>query len=181
MDLILNNTQVKELFSVPQATLSRWRAEGFPMLERNKYPLKECFDWYVTHKIAGGGENDDTASELKRKFLFEQTRLKRAQAELAEIQTKKAKEQLIDTAEIYKMWISRYLEFQAGFWIRAIRLAPLLEGKNRHEIEEIISRYDIELMTHFKRAGSFTKGGNWTEEEKKAIFKYLDEMKKEFI
>jgi hypothetical protein len=128
---------------------------------------------------AGAGENDDTATELKRKFLFEQTRLKRAQAELAEIQTKKAKEQLVATEEIYKMWISRYLEFQAGFWIRAIRLAPLLEGKNQQEIEEIISGYDIELMTHFKREGSFVKGVNWTDEEKKAIFKYLDKIKGE--
>src|SRR3990172_2484079 len=175
-DINVTMQELIEFFAVSQQTISVWKRKGFGnacMESHNHYDLKKAFDWYKGYKVEGKNEEgEDTLAEIKKKQAL--VNLAISKHSLDELNKR-----YIDTTEMYKMWISRYLEFQAGFWIRAIRLAPLLENKSRQEIEEIISRYDIELMTHFKREGSFTKGVNWTEEEKKMIFKYLDEMKNE--
>ena len=170
--ILVTKSELAELFGINYKTVDRWIEQGLirPTMSK-KYDLGLVIRWYRTYK-EGDESAEITLSEIKRQH--EKVKLALSQHELDQLSGK-----LIDKEEAITSWSRRLVEFLAGFWPRAIRLAPLLEMKTKQEIQKIIEDYDIELMTHFKREGSFIKNGNWTEQEKQEIVNYLDKLKKE--
>jgi phage terminase Nu1 subunit (DNA packaging protein) len=81
--VIVNRTQLAEIFDVTQKTISDWEKEGMPCEEKNttrkgnKYDTKKCIDWRYD-KLYGRGNHDiDYNEERARKTKEEADKLER--------------------------------------------------------------------------------------------------------
>jgi len=80
----------------------------------------------------------------------------RAKGELEELKVKERKKELISREEVARAWAERIAVVVSGLNIFCDRLPPLLEGKDRAEMREIIKEEVMELRRAYVRAGEHT-------------------------
>lgn len=112
-----------ELWRVTPDMIGKYAREyGMPKAGHGRYLLKDCIQWYVDRLriTAAGGENNDVAEE--------KLKLTRAQRQRAEIENKKARDELIAfeaVAEVLNGMAGTYSSQLDGF---GARVAATLAG-----------------------------------------------------
>lgn len=82
-DIFLSSKQVCSLYGVTKETLRLWvKGKEFPQFGRNKYPLKQSFEWWKNQYA--GTEEDSSLAEEKRLKLVAERKLKELELLLQE-------------------------------------------------------------------------------------------------
>jgi len=150
MELIANTQQVADFFGVSRRSISNWGQSGCPKLGRGKWNLKQVFDWWIQN--IGAQRIEERDEDLKKaKLEFWQ-----AKGELEELKVKEKKKEVISREEVERAWAERVAVVVSGLNIFCDRLPPLLEGKDRAEMREIIKEEVMELRRAYVRAGEHT-------------------------
>lgn len=101
--------------------------------------------------LAGRGGSDSLDVELKKAKL----RVTVARARLNEIMVKQARGELISKKDVEAKWAVRVVATCAGLETHSDRLPPLLEGKTRQQMKEIIDIEVWRLRESFAREGRY--------------------------
>ena len=143
-----------------KTTISDWVALGMPKLATNKYDLFAIHAWKTERDETG----NEVATDSKEKYW-------KYHAELEEIKVGKAKEDLIPRSDILPEWCARVGELTQSLEGMAIKLPPLLEGKNQKQMHKIL--YDeVGLMRDsYARTGKYTPSCSVAKPKKKVTRK----------
>jgi phage terminase Nu1 subunit (DNA packaging protein) len=148
LSMICDNNAVASFLGVTLMTLTNWCKSGMPKLSRGKYNLKDCFDWWL--------ENIQEPKTQTTKAKDANERYWQAKADNEEIKRDQARGELLPVSEIYPEWCARVGEVKQGLLSLKIRLPPVLEGKTRDEMRDIIEKYTVALCNGYARNGQYT-------------------------
>lgn len=148
-NLILNAKDTAKFFDVSRRSLSLWVNAGLPKEARGKFNLKAAFNWWQKNIYQENTENDDgTMADWRRKYW--EAKSKREEVKLQDELGSK-----IDLEDVKREWVSRILVFKSGMEAFVHRLPPLLEGKDRTEITEILRTEVREILEGYSREGRY--------------------------
>ena len=148
--VVLQTMQICALFGVDKSTLTRWKPLGADeaFLGRNQWSAKKLFTWWLDNIYQAGIENEPT-------LQAERLRYERARADRMEIEVAQKKELLISKEEVSKGWAWRLSEIVSGLDQYRDRLPPVLEGKSKAEMRQVIEKENWHLRDNYCREGKF--------------------------
>jgi len=144
---MVNFAEICTFFGCDRSTISRWIEKGFPKLNRGMYDLKQCFDWW--RENINIGRDDDQIKAAKRRYWL-------ASAEAKEIETARAKGEVIEWERVFAEWCRRASEARQGWLSMPLKLAPLLEMKSQAEVQEILRQEILRILDNYVRNGRWT-------------------------
>lgn len=124
---------------------------GLPKSGRGKWPLFECFDWYVKNILDYDRDSKESGELTKIKTDLYTLRTEKEAFELA---IKRKKYFPIET--ISEAWAARARIVKTGLRNFANRLAPVLTGKDRDEIRKILKDETNQLLADYCMVGAHT-------------------------
>jgi hypothetical protein len=104
-----------------------------------------------------GRKNPTNLDESLKKA---ELRFKRSRAKTAEIMVKVQKDQLISQKEVNQKWAERVGQVVSMLEMFCDRLPPLLEGKSRNEMRDIIKREVYLIRDAYGKPGKYTPRAN---------------------
>jgi len=123
-----------EAFGVSKQTIYNFVAEGMPKLAENSYDLVACFRWRLDRAEARA-EQILAGSELKR----QETRWKKAQADLQELRLAERRGQLAPVALVKQEWGKQITAARTQFLSMPSKVTPRLRGaKSPGELRAIL-------------------------------------------
>ncbi|MBC8460049.1 MAG: hypothetical protein H8D67_18835 [Deltaproteobacteria bacterium] len=149
----LTTSEIMDVFDVGSSgTLSKWKELGAKeaCISRNKWDLKEFFNWFL--------ENIYTGLDPEM-FKEDRLRYEKARADKMELEVAKLKGDVMPKAEIEKAWAARMAIIVNGLTIYQDRLPPLLEGKTKGEMRDIIKKENNRLRDWYCKQGEYTPKG----------------------
>jgi hypothetical protein len=146
--IALTAPELAAFFGVTQMTLTNWGKGGLPKLARGRYELKACFDWWLEN-IQEPKAQTTTARDANERYW-------QAKADNEEIKRDQARGDLLPVAEIMPEWAARVGEVKQGLLSLKTQLPPVLEGKTRNEIRDLIEKYAKALCEGYARNGKYT-------------------------
>lgn len=149
VNLILSTSQVAAFFDVTRHAVQKWLKAACPKIKHGQLDLKAVFDWWFENIAESKIPDTEKIQELKAQHLTERIRgerLKNAQTEGT----------LFDQDTVVTEWAARVAVVTSGLTAFADRLPPLLEGKGRIEMQEIIKKEVWELRDSYYRKGKYT-------------------------
>ena len=147
--IILSTAQVGAFFGVTRWAVQKWLNAGCPKIKYGQLDLKAVFDWWMENLAESKIPDTERLQTLKAEHLTERIkgeRLKNAQLEGS----------LFDQDTVVTEWAARVAVVTSGLNAFADRLPPLLEGKGRIEMQEIIKKEVWELRDSYYRKGKYT-------------------------
>ena len=132
----LTRTETAQLAGVSLRSISNWLLEGLPQNEDGSFSGPRVVQWLVSRvedKVAGAGM--PAATVEAQRWL---TKFREERARLAEIERKRVEEKLISRDEASQEWAGIVSAVMSSLEIFADRLPPVLIGRNRVEMFEII-------------------------------------------
>lgn len=151
----LTKKEVALLFGVSVRTITNWqKEEAFPRNVDGSYPGPACIKWLEARFEDRGGVEIETAEA--QKWL---TEFRKERALIARIEREKLEETLFSKVEISKAWSERVQLVCSGLELFADRLPPLLDGKRRIDMFEIIRQEVWELRNAYCRDGRYCPKG----------------------
>lgn len=150
--LILGTGLVAEFFGISDVTLGAWQKNGCPKLNRGRWDLKAVFEWWLENICQDQTGIDDSFAGVRKLYWGEKYRGEKFKNDIQE--GKFAAWDLIE-----KEWIGRIVAVTSGLTSHGDRLPPLLEGRSRAEMREIILQEVIILRDAFARIGKYTPKG----------------------
>ncbi len=148
--VVLTSQQIRETFGIAgSGTLTRWKTLGADTayLSRNRWDLKEFLNFYLLN-IADS--SDDPSLEAAKLEYWQ------ARAERERVQVDQLKDKLISWAQVQKSWAARVGLVVSGLQAWSARLPPLLVGKDRSEIKNVIRDEVRELRMAYCSKGKYT-------------------------
>jgi phage terminase Nu1 subunit (DNA packaging protein) len=148
-NLILSTSQIAAFFDVTRFAVHKWRKAGCPQIKFGQFNLKAVFDWWMENLAESKIPDTERLQVLKAEHLTEKikgVRLKNAQLEGSMVAWT-----VIDTE-----WAGRVAVVTSGLTAFADRLPPLLEGKGRVQMQEVIKKEVWELRDAYARKGKYT-------------------------
>ncbi len=137
-------------FNVHAATISRWcKTGGMPRNEDGTFSLQLVIAWSIARAEMVPHENEP---EEAKRWL---TAFRRERALLAKIERKKVEGSLISWDDIQTEWAKRVSVVTSGLETFADRLPPLLEGKKRELMREIIRDEVWQLRNDYATKGRY--------------------------
>ncbi len=83
----------------------------------------------------------------------------RSAGKIAEIERKKLEECLIPVEDVWRAWALRVAEVASGLETLADRMPPLLDGKSREDMKQIIDAEVWRLRDNYRRNGKYCEFG----------------------
>lgn len=149
LSLILSTSQIAAFFDVTRQAVQKWTKVGCPKIKHGQFSLKAVFDWWMENLAESKIPDTERLQSLKAEHLIERikgVRLKNEQLEGS----------LFDRDTIVTEWAGRVAIVTSGLNAFADRLPPLLEGKGRVEMQEVIKKEVWELRDAYYRKGKYT-------------------------
>ena len=151
INLIVSTSDVQAFFGVSRKTVHVWNKNGCPKVKHGKYNLKAVFDWWWENIAAyHTSEILDGSLENARREYWQ------AKAEGERIKVDQLKETLVSWDKIDIEWCARVAVVTSGLSAFADRLPPLLEGKSRPQMQNVIKQEVWQLRDSYARKGKYT-------------------------
>ena len=157
---IVRGTQaVADHFGVKRRTVQRWAKDPtFPRFPGRRFDLVQIQIWLdlrdgrpSTPPASGPGPRQPELTEERGKN-FQDERLKRHKADLAEIEVKQRRGELVKRLEVQQLFIARIMAVKQGLLNLSRSLPPLLiHCQTEREMEILIARVVRELLEEFSR------------------------------
>lgn len=145
--LVVDITTLMRFFRVSKQTVTNWcKDRNCPKIRHGLYDLQAVFEWWV--KEYGGVEDSEDAKRIKTEILKLDRDTKAVK--LAQLQ-----ETLISRDEIAQAWAARVGEVTSGLMTLADRLPPLLVGKDRGAMREVVDAEIRQLRESYARSGKY--------------------------
>ena len=148
MDIDLTTKQCAELFEVSTRTIQKWGEAGLPQSKRNRWNLKKVFDWWDENINSARVIEDETMTEIKRAYW-------REKSEGEKLKNQRTREELVPWSEVETEWAGRVSIVTSGLEAFKFRLAPILEGKTRKEMQRILGDEVRYLRESYAREGKY--------------------------
>jgi len=147
--------EICELFGVTRMSIGRWTREGLPRNPNGSYPAPKCVAWLLNRleerlERQAEEEGPETAESARWLAAFRRERYK-----LSKLERRQREGGLVPWSEIIPAWQSRVVVVTSGLETFADRLAPLLAGKGRDEIREVLRKEVRELRDQYARNGKY--------------------------
>jgi len=169
--LILSTTDTANFFDVTTRTLQYWAKAGCPNMGRGSWNLKSVHAWWLENiwlDKAMAESGDESMNEAKRLYWWQK-------ATGEEIKNKQLQEELVAWQDIEIEWAGRVSIVTSGLEAFANTLPPILEGKPRGQMKDIIKQRVRLLRDAYARKGKYCPKGK---AEKKAVKKAATKGKK---
>jgi len=138
---------VTQFFGVTPMTLTNWGRMGMPKRGRGSYNLKEIFKWWL--------ENIHKSKDVSAGEVDTRERYWTAKADNEELKRDHTKGKLISKDRVVREFAARAVDLKVTMRAFKFRIAPLLEGKSREEITQILSTDVDRLLEAFCRNGRY--------------------------
>lgn len=148
MDIELTTKQCAELFEVSARTIQKWGELGLPQSKRNRWNLKAVFDWWDSNINSSRVFEDESMTEIKKDYWKEKS-------EGEKLKNRKTREELVPWSEVETEWAGRVSVVTSGLEAFGDRLPPILEGKPRKEMRDIIKKEVRYLRDSYARKGKY--------------------------
>lgn len=153
---VKGNRVIAEFFQVSDRTVRNWRAQGAPISRAGEADLGEIQLWQAKRGKGGGGAARQNLLSPQRGKDYEETRLKKAQADKMEMELAARRGELVPVLEVHKWYAAQVAIIKTGLLSFEYSLPPFLEGKPAREISEILHDRVRALLWSF--AGKPFKG-----------------------
>jgi phage terminase Nu1 subunit (DNA packaging protein) len=148
----LNGIQLGQAIGKDRRTVTRWTKAGMPRNKDKTYCLPKVVEWLLEREKesalsdqAMAGAGDSPALE----------RYRLARAAMAEMDLKIKEGELIHVNEVHRAWALRVAEVAAGLETLADRLPPIMVGKTREEMQQVIRDEVWRLRDSYARGGQY--------------------------
>jgi phage terminase Nu1 subunit (DNA packaging protein) len=188
-DTIVRGTvQVALHFGVSRRTVQRWcKAPTFPKLSGRRFDLLQIRAWLDAkdgREPAAPAGRDPRQPELpvSRGKDFQEERLKRAQADLKEMEVRQRRGELVELRVVEQLFVDRIMTVRQGLASLSRSLPPLLATcGNEREMEVVIADRVWKLQEEFARPLPENVGGGGAsaglEMAQVAEFAFIDDLK----
>lgn len=161
--VVRGKAAVAEHFGVSVRQVRNWERAGMPGRVGRSYDLVKIQLWR-DHKQGRGGEGDPRQGFLAvgRGKDFQEERLKRAQADLKEMEVRRERGELVPLREVEQMFVARIMAVKQGLLSLSRALPPqLVVCQTEREMEPVITKAVYALLNAFARPlpESLTPGG----------------------
>jgi phage terminase Nu1 subunit (DNA packaging protein) len=170
IDFLTGIEAVAKHFEVTERTVYRWQREGMPRLSQNRYDPLQIQEWRERRRgilrPAGPGYVDpkqltfgDVGSGSGKDYHEE--RLKKAKADMAEMEVKTRRGELVPKQEIKNLFVARITAIKQAILTFSRGLPPqLIHCKTEREMEVILAAAAFELLAAFCRPLPAALGGS---------------------
>ena len=146
--------QLMQALNVSEVHVGRLVKEGMPKEARGKYDLGKCMLWYIRYLQAAlkrrGGEVIDETGRSERQ---ERLRLLSAEAELKQLELARERGEFAAITDFEKVITEMVVTTKARILAIPSRLAPLLVGEDRLEIESRLEKELKETLSTLSKNG----------------------------
>lgn len=146
-------------FGVSVRTAQRWaRSPDFPRLPGKRFELLQVLSWRDSkdgktpsvRARSGDPRQPDLPESMGKNYQEE--RLKRHKADLAEMEVKQRRGELVERREVEQLFVARIMAVKQGLMNLSRALPPqLIHCQEEREMEIIIIRVVRELLEEFSR------------------------------
>lgn len=148
-DLLVDVDRVARHFKVSRRTVQNWVSiKGCPKLKHGMYDLDAVF-WWWQENINNGGDSEATEN-VKLEYWRWKTENERMRAQ-------QTAGELLPKEEVLRMWANRLREVWSGLYGFVNRLPPLLVGKSKSVMQEILMTEARQLNEGYCRDGRFCR------------------------
>jgi len=151
MNIEVSTKDLAAFFGLTTRAIVKWHENGCPQIGRGKWNLKSVFDWWwdnIAQSRAIEESGDESMNEAKRLYWWQK-------ADGEKIKNDQLKESLVSWDDIEKEWAGRVSVVTSGLEAFGDRLPPLLDGKQRKEMQEIIKGEVRLLRDAYAREGKY--------------------------
>ncbi|MBQ3643040.1 MAG: hypothetical protein II961_00450 [Candidatus Riflebacteria bacterium] len=159
---------IANFFGVNERTIRQWVQKGMPRVADGVYSPRDCFNWWDEYINESAVGDDDKNKDAKERYWA-------AKAGNEELKFEKTKGELVSKDKVENSFAARAYELSLSFRALKYRLPPMLEGKNREDIQNELGKELNRILDTYKRAGSFVPEGL------EDILKYLQKQEKFYL
>ena len=157
--IVVGKRSVAAHFGKSERQVRRWcKDPSFPRLSGRRYDLLQVQTWLdrrdgqAPARPAGSGNPEQPFLTVQSGKDYEDARLKKARAELLEMDLKVRRGELVPTQEVEQMFVARILAVKQGLLSLSRTLPPQLAAlREEREIEAVIRRVVHHLLEDFSR------------------------------
>lgn len=152
MSTLVSVEQLAQEFNRDVRTVQLLHKSGMPKHGHGQYNLEVCKTWYIAHlqsKIGSRSNEGENAGDYN--VDLETARLKRAQADLAEIELTEKRGQVVPIAVLEYSLTQVIANARQNLLMLPGRIAPELEGEARAVIKARISKSIHEALTELSK------------------------------
>jgi phage terminase Nu1 subunit (DNA packaging protein) len=151
---------VADHFGVSPRQVLNWEKAGMPTMEGRRYDLVAIGVWRDQKKgVMPLGRPPGHPADPRQPTLpessgkdFEDARMKRARADLLELDLKQRRGELVPRVEVQQMFVARIMAVKQGLLSLPRALPPqLMVCQNEREMEPVISKAVRDLLEAFAR------------------------------
>lgn len=150
MDLSkLKRKEIAYLAGVSVRTINNWKP---PRNEDGSYDAQKFVKWLIDKTEE---KSQDDFQHENEETVYWLTEFRKERARIARIERQKLEETLISEEKVAEEWISRVKLVTDGLELFSNRLAPLVIGKTRERITEIIKDEIWKLRNAYAKEGKY--------------------------
>lgn len=156
--IIVGQKAVAEIFEVTERTVRNWIKAGMPRLSRRRFDRGQIQAW-LDRKDGQVATRPAPAGDPLQPFLIEQSgkdfedaRMKRARADLLELDLKQRRGELVPRTAVQQMFVARIMAVKQGLLSLPRALPPqLMVCQTEREMEPVITKAVRDLLEGFAR------------------------------
>lgn len=145
----MKQTAAAAALGITRQTLASWTQKGCPRNDDSSYSLPEIFAWSVEQ---AKGETRTASTPEADLWL---TEFRKERALLARLDREEREGELVPRQDLAKAWAARVTEVTSAFNNFVDRFPPLLLGKSRNEMRQILDDEFHQLRERYSRPGRF--------------------------
>ena len=167
-ELLIGVEAVARHFGVAERTVYRWIREGMPRLPANKFSPLQIQEWRERKKGILRPARTMERDSRQRDFYeapaegkeFHEERLKKHKADLAEMEVRQRRAELVEIRELKQLFVGRWIALKQAMLTFSRGLPPrLIHCKSEREMEVVIMRSVQELLDNFSQDLPKSLGG----------------------
>ena len=147
--LLATTAQLADLLGVDSPYLTRWKPLGIQdaVVSRNMWDVKKALSWWLENMHKPGNQVDSPTMQVER------LRYEKSRADKMEVQVAMLKGEVIPKEQIHQDWAARMAIIVNGLTVYQDRLPPLLEGKTKAQMRDIIKTENNRLRDWYCSEG----------------------------
>lgn len=154
--LLSTQKQLAEYLGKATRTVSYYKSKNMPVNPDGTYDLDAIDAWIEARTKKGIGQPHGERPDSGDKSGWEAV-YKEMKARLAELELQKYKGEVISLDEVRRQWVNRIIEVKTALLSLPRKLPPLLEGKEKRDMEAIIEDEVRFILERFSRPGGKLK------------------------
>ncbi len=143
---------VAQYLGKAERTVAYYKSQGMPVNTDGTYDLDAIDAWVDARLHKGVNQPHGEAPESGDKSGWEAI-YKEMKARIAELDLKERQGQLISLDEVRSQWVGRIIEVKTALMSVPRKLPPLLEGKEKRDMEAILEAELRYILERFARLG----------------------------